>query len=188
MTAQVVKITETVRDGNPLDIISWDWACTEAGVVAGSITVETYDGIVLGFEMIPDAGLTRASSHVAYPNGVKDANTLIAMAATGMITGRVAVTTPINYMGLNNILSLYNLPVGSYVLRLSELNDVKAQILSVKNHNNICAVLFHGIADVPSGDYQWATSDFIALLAYINSLGMQALTISEWYALYDAAY
>ena len=72
MTAQVVEITETVRDGNPLDIISWDWACTEAGVVSGSITVETYDGIVLGFEMIPDGGDDTPTA--AYTATVKDGN------------------------------------------------------------------------------------------------------------------
>lgn len=61
MTAQVVTITELdgdVKEYKGLQKIKWDWACTEAGVVVGSVTTNKYSGVIARVETIPDTGDT----------------------------------------------------------------------------------------------------------------------------------
>jgi len=60
MTAQVVTITETLNSKllGGLQKVSWDWLCTDAGVVASSVTTNEYTGIIVSMEMIPDPETT----------------------------------------------------------------------------------------------------------------------------------
>lgn len=55
MTAQVVTITESSNTKSAVKKIVWDWACTEAGVVTGSVTTAKYTGQVVRLITNPDA-------------------------------------------------------------------------------------------------------------------------------------
>lgn len=56
MTAQIVTIAEDyVSEQYTEKLVSFDWACTEAGVVS-SVTLNKYHGVLGRFEMIPDGG------------------------------------------------------------------------------------------------------------------------------------
>ena len=74
MTAQVVTISPTtLPDGWASEggvKVSWDWACTEAGVVAGAVTTYKVRGVLGWFEAIPDPSGTTPTA--AYTFTVKD--------------------------------------------------------------------------------------------------------------------
>jgi len=55
MTAQVVTITESENSKTAVKRILWDWACTEAGVVTGSVTTGKYTGQIVRLITNPDA-------------------------------------------------------------------------------------------------------------------------------------
>lgn len=126
------------------------------------------------------AGMTRASSHFAYPTGAYNAAALAALVTQGILTARA--TTPgydsirevHDYIGLhklNGYLNNTNAP-------LSQLKDAADE---AKLYNQI--IIFYGHAVTGA-----ETTKLAALLAYIQSINMPTITISEWYALYAAAY
>ncbi|MDD5289406.1 MAG: hypothetical protein PHY28_09900 [Dehalococcoidales bacterium] len=55
MTAQVVTITESNNAQSALKKIVWDWACTDGGIVTGSVTTSKYTGQVVRLITNPDA-------------------------------------------------------------------------------------------------------------------------------------
>lgn len=126
------------------------------------------------------AGMTRAGMHVAYPTGAYDANTLAAMTATGMLTGRTTTPGYANVREVHDYTTLQKIPavVNGTSTSLDHLKDVA---LEAKRQNQIAIYYAHAITGAE-------ITKLSALLAYVQSLGMPTLTISEWYALYDAAY
>lgn len=69
-TAQVVTITPTTLPANwerlGLIKVSWDWSCTDGGAVVGSVTPYSLNGIVLGFEAIPDPVTTTPTASYTF--------------------------------------------------------------------------------------------------------------------------
>ena len=55
MTAQVVTITESSSKMSALKKIVWDWACTDGGIVTGSVTTGRYTGKLVRLITNPDA-------------------------------------------------------------------------------------------------------------------------------------
>jgi len=55
MTAQVVTITESDSSKTSLKKIVWDWACTDGGIVTGSVTTGKYTGQIVRLITNPDA-------------------------------------------------------------------------------------------------------------------------------------
>lgn len=55
MTAQVVTITESNSSQHELQKIVWDWACTDGGIVTGSVTTGKYTGKLERLITNPDA-------------------------------------------------------------------------------------------------------------------------------------
>lgn len=134
-------------------------------------------------------GLTRASGHVAYPYCQTNANTFVAMAATGMTTGRRCQLGFESLVNVHDGLGLYQLPVFVYPPDYdADLAAIKTKIDYAKDHNDIIALLFHSIVETPVDDYDFSLSDFVEVLDYINQLELPALTVTDWYQLYDAAY
>lgn len=125
-------------------------------------------------------GMTRASAHVAYPNGAWDATTVAAMNAAGMLTGRGVQATfnTISQIHDYSLLRQMRLILISSSVNLDYLKDV---VDEAKNQNQIIAFLTHDI----SGAEITKQADIVN---YVVSLGMPTITISEWYALYTAAY
>jgi len=59
-TAQIVTLTEPTanyRDLLPVQMIKWDWLCTDLGVVS-SQTLSKYSGLISKVNIIPDGGGT----------------------------------------------------------------------------------------------------------------------------------
>jgi len=122
-------------------------------------------------------GLTKASNHVAYPSGVYNADTLTAMAATTMMTGRGG-------QARNNVLpndSIYQLGA-RYITSSTSLATVTGLIDAAIIRGESIILMFHEIKTSP-GANDWTPSDFHALVDYVNTKRSQIvpLTIEEWY-------
>lgn len=138
-------------------------------------------------DLLDGWGMTRASAHVAYPYGDYDADVFAAMTATGMLTGRTCDINTLTRADVNENELIYKLPIG-YVLGTTSLADVKSWLDTCKRHGRTIILLFHSIVESPSDTYDWAASDFVALLDYIQQIGIATPTIDEWYANYKQAY
>lgn len=126
-------------------------------------------------------GFTRASSHVAYPNGEFDASGLAAMAATGMLTARTGKN---NYDELLPPSDNYGLYIGSYAYLDSTATLAQAEGAVDTAISNGHLVMFAGHRFASSaGVNQWTISDFQALVDYVASKGLPCLTISDLYKL-----
>lgn len=124
-------------------------------------------------------GLTRASRHIAYPNGAYNADTLTAMAATGMLTGRfVAPTAYANPV----ISTIYEIPtISATIVTATTLATVQGWITAGLAINAWPILLFHGLADTPAAG-EWSTANWQALIDWLVAQGIQTKTIVDFYA------
>jgi hypothetical protein len=125
-------------------------------------------------------GLTRGSHHVAYPGytgstGGYDDNTLTAMAATGMLTGRAGIYTPLDP---SNILNLYILHGYSMLANLpvtNIINYVKKEV----GLGHVVIMYAHDVGNAGSIGIE----DFTELCNQLHANGITTYTISEIYDL-----
>lgn len=123
-------------------------------------------------------GLTKASNAVAFPGGAYNADTKLAMTATGMVTGR---TVKDGYVIIpksdNQVLWARN------VTYTTTLAAAKAWVDRITARGETSIFVFHKITqgELAAGD--WAYSDFVEFLDYINNNHIPAITISELYRL-----
>lgn len=120
-------------------------------------------------------GIT-TGDHVAYPFGNFNADTLAAMAAQGMVTGRDDGGGAFAFPPADN----YQLAATS-VLRTTALATVKSAIDTAMSNGQVLVLLFHVLTASPSGDYDWSISDFQALMNYIHAEGYPTGTIIDLY-------
>lgn len=128
-------------------------------------------------------GLTRASLHVAYPQGTENATVLAAMTAFGAKTGR-----KIGNQG-STFDAYWPYQIRAYYIQtVNTVAEVKGWIDTALANNFTPILLFHNIVDAnPAPVYQWTTADFTEIINYIETLGLQTLTIDEYYRLYSGA-
>lgn len=124
-------------------------------------------------------GLTRASSHIAYPNGASNADTITAMRNTRMTTGRIvdpaAQICPA-------VVDLYQMPTTSgTIVTATTLADLQAGITAAINAGKCYILLFHGLADIPGGGGEWSNANFNALVDWIVAQGYRTMTINDLY-------
>ena len=126
------------------------------------------------------AGLTRASSHVAYPGGVYNADTLLAMAATGMLTGRTVLNGNYEVMPFGDN---YYLQCKIYLTNKLTLVDAKKMVDAAILRGAVIAIVGHVLVDSGASTNEWNVADFQALMQYIVSKCVPFVTISELYTL-----
>lgn len=153
----------------------------------GTITQGQAEAELTGCKNALDAaGMPRASAHVAYPFGGHGGATHAAMTAAGMITGRLTTDGNVS-LDEANTYGLQYLKV-KYLHLAQSLPDAINMVYYAMINNEKIAFLLHAIVDTPSGNYEWSTENFAALIAYCQSKDIPILSISEWKAAYDAAY
>jgi len=121
-------------------------------------------------------GLTRASKHVAYVGGYIDTTIMSAMVTAGMLTGRTAQVN-------TNIFTSALFPLKIHAGGSVDKVFIKASIDKYILAGSTKGLTFHNIGG--GGDISEA--DFEEILDYIVSLGLQTLTISEYYRLNSEA-
>lgn len=128
-------------------------------------------------------GLTRASSHVAYPYGGYNADTLAAMDATGMLTGRTILDArnPVLPYGDNRQIQIKN------IINTTALATAKGYVDTAIARGEVLVLLFHIIVDGEATvNTQWPAADFRALVDYVVEKQIQPLAISNFYDLQSA--
>lgn len=131
-------------------------------------------------------GLTRASAHAAYPwgsylGGDNGATTYAAMAAAGMLTGR---TTSGQLFDVWDYMTNAPYRVPSYIIDAStSLATAKGYIdAAIANQQVVCLYLHNFTSGTPTVN-EWTYADWEALIDYIVTTRIPALTISQLYAL-----
>lgn len=144
-----------------------------------ALTQEQVQAKLSGAKDALDAlGLTRASSHVAYPYGLRNATVLAAMTAESMTTGRIVSSYPeLTPPAHPQEVTCYNIAYDT------SLATAKGWVASAVSRGEVAALLLHHIVTGTPASSQWALADLTALLAYIRELGVPMLTITEWWGL-----
>lgn len=119
-------------------------------------------------------GLTKASRHVAYPAGNRNATSDAAMTATGMITGRILGGDYVNYFTVTK----YQFNITRLVSSSTPLADIEGATLGVDGvvANKLLLVLL--IHTVGAGQ-DMTTADFQSLVDYVVASGARVVTQSE---------
>jgi peptidoglycan/xylan/chitin deacetylase (PgdA/CDA1 family) len=130
-------------------------------------------------------GLTRASKHIAYPAGKWNETVIDAMTNVGMSTGRQTKSNAHSITGYAGF--PYLLSVAS-IANTDSVEDVKSFVDIAVGDKAVCVLLFHDIVDEDADlSTQWLTSDFAELIEYIDTIGLQTITIDEFYRLNSEA-
>jgi len=120
-------------------------------------------------------GLTRGARHVAFPHGLYNADTLTAMAATGMLTGRGPGETFI----VPSSWTPYEWP-GTRELSATTTPAQARQWFETVRAGEILPILSH-VIDEDGNPGGWTTADFTDLVAYVKAKGCRVVTISQLY-------
>lgn len=116
----------------------------------------------------------KGADHLAYPRGYFTADSQQLMGqyfATGRtVTNRMSETLrPSDRMRLRSLSVTNTIP----------LSTAKALVDKVKAGKSWGIITMHDIVTTPTVGAQWATADFIELLAYIKAAGIPVLNVSE---------
>lgn len=175
-----------INSSQLLDLNAHNWNVGNHTKTHANLNLLTQQQVIDELEackvVFDNLGLTRASNHVAYPLGNYNATVLAALLSWGAKTGR---SVGDNSLNVYNKQFPYKLISGN-PHNTTTLAVVKARIDSVIALQNVCAIGFHDLVDAdPSVDTNWLVSDFKAVIDYIESLGLQTLTIDEYFRLYS---
>ena len=127
-------------------------------------------------------GFTRASRHVSYPLGLHNDDTMAAMAAMGMISGRTTSTATVLFPPVNP----YTI-AGDGIGGGASLAYAKLRIDDAKNRQGTAILLFHGIGDNPVDRHDWSTVDFRSAIDYIVEQKIPVLRITDLFAPHGSA-
>jgi peptidoglycan/xylan/chitin deacetylase (PgdA/CDA1 family) len=113
-------------------------------------------------------------THMAYPGGQYNADTLTAMAAKSMLTGRNSNTGSFFPPGAQ-----YELQ-GSSIDTTVTLAQAKSLIDVAMNTGKALVMMFHDLTATPT-QYDWTIADFQALVDYVVAQGYTTKTMAEFY-------
>ena len=120
------------------------------------------------------------ADHVAYPGGAYDANTLAAMNALGMRTGRTLLT-------FNNLS-----PLGSplemaqrTISKSTTLSTAQGWVSTAIARQEILVITIQGLSASP-GTSDWYIARFQSLISYCISQGIPIITMDDLYRLQSA--
>lgn len=165
-----------------MDAAGWDMGNhTTTTTHLDTLTEEEQESAISGQKTVLDGlGLTRASSHVAYPSGAFNVDTLTAMAATSMLTGRSVYSTreTMRYYAANPFL----LPC-KYADAVDDPDDIIDHIEAILCTGAIASIVFHDIVSSGASGNQYNRADFREIVDWIYSHRLPTLTITQVYAL-----
>lgn len=164
-----------------MDAAGWDMANhTTSPTILSTLTLEQQTTAISDQKTLLDnLGLTRASSHVTYPTGLYNADTLTAMTNLGMLTGKIEGSSMENfrYFTANPFL----IPVMSVsTLAPSVITD---RLTAANCNKSVQTIVFHGIVASGASGNQTNRADFRSIIDWIYSQHMICLTISQVHSL-----
>lgn len=146
-----------------------------------TLTEAQQEAELLGAQQQLDAwGFKRASRHVAYPAGLFDANTITAMAATGMKSGRNTRTDVWQSSG-SAAVPAYWIPCKGYLTSTVALATATGWVDTCINQGAVCIIQVHHLVASAPGATEWTIDNFRSLIEYIAAKHIPCVTISELY-------
>ena len=122
-------------------------------------------------------GFNTSAYHLAYPGGYSNENIYTIMNQLGMLTGRTTTGSLIdNY----NALNLYQIPAYT-IINTTTLSTIKGYIDDAIETDSTVILLFHNIANYNPDTYDYLTSNFMSVIDYLASTGIDCLTIDDLY-------
>lgn len=174
----------------------YDWGC-DAG--NHTYTHDDLDSITLqqGITSITNckndldnAGMDRASRHLAYPHGRYGSPALDAMAGAGMLTGTTCMSDTFTKARIHDLYTPYKIPI--FYVYLATPKQLVIDFLDALKYNGVTGViLYHTITApgvAPAVEFEHAGDDFADEMQHIKDIGLRDYTISEWYNEYSGAY
>lgn len=122
--------------------------------------------------------LAANAKHVAYPSGLYNDTVLAAMDAAGMLTGRTT-----NAGSFRLPLSEHRMLPCTQILNTTTLDEAKALIDTAMAKGMILPIVFHELVASPSTTYEWAISDFQALIDYVVTQSYACINIADLYGM-----
>lgn len=127
-------------------------------------------------DALRDIGLTRASSHVAYPFGKVDGSVQAELKAAGMLTGR----TVQDFSQAYPVEDWYRLNA-RMILAATTLEMAMGYVDEAGSKGEIVILVMHDLTDTPETYAEWTPANFRALVDYIMEREIQTLTINDLY-------
>lgn len=166
-----------------MDAAGWDMCNhTTSPAQLDTLTLEEQETALTGGKTYLDGiGLSRCSSHVTYPSGAYNADTLTAMANLGMLTGKTELKEgreKMYYHAANPLLWTVFSHNASYTdaYYIDYLQAAQAS-------NQVAMIVFHAIVASGASGNQSNRANFRAIIDWIHASGMPVLTVSQMYAL-----
>lgn len=148
----------------------------------GELTVGQQEAELVNCKNDLDAiGLSRASSHVAYPFGDYNTDTLTAMGNVGMLTGRIYDGSAKDGFLMSD--AIFDELVSIEIKYTTSLNDLTGLIDYAICLGKICVLVFHEITTGVLSANKWSVDDLTLLAAWINQKNLVSLTISQLHTL-----
>ena len=142
----------------------------------GKTVAEIENSIQGGITWLNDNGFGKNALHLAMPNGVYNENVKAAIENCGLKTAR---STMVDQFLPPEWEPRY-LP-GNTVRDTTPLDTVTGWINTAMEKGQTLILVFHGIAQSPSDEYEWSAESFAALCKYCNDRDVPVVTMSQWY-------
>lgn len=126
-------------------------------------------------------GLSRGNYHVSYPGGVWDANTLIAMANTGMLTGRLFTEITTTVLNAKTHIP-YKLDTAWWAKSTNDLASAQTAINIGVARGHYMSVVFHGTGTDGWASGRWSLAKFQSFIDWIVASGIQCVTRDQFWA------
>lgn len=184
----IYAISDEIDTGGNLTTVQlqaidgWGWAIgnhTQTSTLLDTLSEAEQEATLSGCKTVLDGkGLAFASSHVAYPGGAYNADTLTAMAAVNMLTGRTVGNDYIE----PKVSPIYEMEcIGGTIILSTTLKTVQDNIFKGISNGKWAAILFHGLSDTPAaGD--WPNDRFRDLIDWMVAWHLKPATIVELYS------
>ena len=130
--------------------------------------------------LLDGLGLTRASSHVTYPSGLYNADTLTAMSNLGMLTGKIVGDSRESFRYISS--NPYLIPIHSIIASTSTADAID-WIESCLCEKSVPTILWHDIVDSGASGIAYNYDDFCTIINWIEAQRLPTLTISQVYSL-----
>lgn len=174
----------TVANLQEMNTAGWDIAnhTTDNIVLTGMTEAQQETALNDCRVYLDGLGLTRASRHVTYPSGLYNADTLAAMAATGMLTGKVSSPSR-ERMGVYYANNPYLFPFIMPGVTSMPPSDLIDQIEASTKEKTLLMIVFHNILDAGATNPNYLTADFQTVIDWLYNNHVICLTISQVYSL-----
>jgi len=129
-----------------------------------------------GIDYLVENGMPRAAYHLAYPGGAFNDTVKAACTACDVLTART-IHGVLQHAPIADLYEIFAV----IPTKTTTLASLKTQVDNALKTGKTLILCLHSLVASPSDTYDWAISDFQALIDYIIARKLQCVTIDEYY-------